>query len=164
MKINFNSVISTLGKDKVGQIIGAALTEHKTAQALGKDFFGVINDQIQAGLTNLHMPDIEHYLRDLTEPSSISQVFMPSVKVAIISWILQELRLHPQLTRYAKIGQKLGTNAAIGAALAGLVMHATIFSSPSARSMHTNEKAMYNRVVRDANRPTGYSETWMYAQ
>lgn len=149
--MSFNKILGTLQKDKVGQIIGVVAAEYKKAQSLGQDFFGLVNLQIKALFTDPHFPDINTVISELTtETSGAGKVFMPSVKLAIISWILKELNLHPQLTRYAKIGTKVGTNVAIGATALSLWAHATHQHSPGAPNSGSRGSS-------------GNSETWRYA-
>jgi len=146
VNLNLNSIVSTLNKPKVGQIIGALASEYKLAQGLGTDFFGLINAQVQAAFKDPHLPSLESVIGELTG-GVVAEVFQPAVKLAIVSWILKELNLHPQLTRYAKVGTNLGTNVAIGSALLATISHATIqHSSPRSGNIGA----------------LGNSETWKY--
>jgi len=129
--------------------------------ARGIGFMGQINQHI-GSIGDLHFPDIEHIIHDLTHENWRSDLIKKLIMAWIAGSLTKDLGIHPTLTKISRMAEKMAPNLLEGVAWQTILEYSTVTHSP--KPYDTNEKHMYNRVVRYANRPTNFSNTWLYAQ
>ena len=151
MNLGLGKLTQTLKKDKIGQLIGAGLTDQVVGKATEYgDLFGMIMGSIEKLGENPHFPNINEVVDALMHRTE-SKIFKPAIKIAVIGYLLNELKLHPTLTKWGNVGSKLGVNVAIGSALITLWNYSTVFGSATSPA-----------VSGGGHSSGGNSETWRY--
>lgn len=128
-----SSIEKGLQKNKVGQLIGFVVGEHRIGQyAYGGplDIFGVLDWQIKDLLQNPHFPNLLDLRYHLFRDDRLGAVLKPSLAAFIGGMIAKEVNIHPTVTRLGRLAESLGLNMAIGITAAGVLDESTRFGSP----------------------------------
>ena len=120
INLGLGNLTKTLSKDKIGILIGYLATEAKYAQDWGVDFL----DLTIKHLTGVrHLPSMKGIKFELTKGSP-SVVLKDFVKLGLISMILKEVKIHPMVTKWARVGENVGFMGAVGVGVATAVVQA----------------------------------------
>lgn len=136
----------TKNADKIGMLAGAYGYLAESGKGAGLDAFGNAQRIIESLMSEPHFPNIGHVVADLKQ----SDIFMTAVKAGLIGYILQELKLHPELTKIGRLLMKGGFGAAKGSAITTTLAYSSVFHSPDIRTTsggsqgsHTNSGYSY---------------------
>lgn len=129
-----------LTKDIVGQLIGALATAQKYGETYGGGGWLEELDLIWGGLVNdPHFPDLEGIRYDLLNPERpMSNIFRMGLMGYLGGMIAKEVNIHPMLTKFGRIAEQIGLNAAIGSAAVAVAARSSHIHSPLPAGYHSS--------------------------